>query len=63
VKITCREASRLISAGLDTDLNLSQRTALRLHLLFCDACTRLKAQFEFMRRALGAYADRDNDER
>ena len=63
MKITCREASRLISAGLDTGLSLSERTALRLHLLVCDACTRLKAQFEFMRRALAAYADRDNDER
>jgi hypothetical protein len=63
VKITCREASRLISAGLDTELGLSQRTALRLHLLVCDACTRLKSQFEFMRRALTAYADRDDDQR
>jgi hypothetical protein len=63
MKITCREASRLISAGLDAELSLSQRTALRLHLLVCDACTRLKAQFEFMRRALAAYADRDNDQR
>ena len=63
MKITCREASRLISAGLDTDLTLSQRAALRLHLLVCDACTRLKAQFEFMRRALAAYAGRNNDDR
>jgi anti-sigma factor RsiW len=63
MKLTCKEASRLISAGLDTKLSLADRTALRLHLALCDACNKLKAQFEFLRRALAAYAKSDDDER
>ena len=59
MRITCREASRLISAGLDTKLTLSQRTSLRLHLALCDTCNKLKAQFEVLRRALSTYARPD----
>ena len=67
MKLTCKEASRLISSGLDTRLSLAQRTSLRLHLALCDACNKVKMQFEFMRRALSTYsrgeADRDDERR
>jgi hypothetical protein len=63
MKLSCREASRLLSDGLDKKLSFGDRAALRLHLTLCDACTRLKSQFEFMRRALSAYADRDDEDR
>jgi hypothetical protein len=57
MKLTCREASRLLSRGLDRKLTVGQRASLRLHLTLCDACTRVKAQFEFIRRALSTYSD------
>ena len=61
MRLTCREASRLISEGLDRDLSFADRAALRLHLALCDACNKLKAQFQFLRRALSTYAsDRDD---
>jgi anti-sigma factor RsiW len=63
VKLTCKEASRLLSVGLDTKLSLADRAALRLHLALCDACNKLKAQFDFMRRALSAYTKSDHDQR
>jgi Putative zinc-finger len=63
MRITCKEASRLISAGLDTQLTLAQRTSLRLHLALCDACNKMKAQFEFLRRALSTYRNPDPDRR
>ena len=64
MRLTCREASRLISQGLDRDLTFGQRATLRMHLTFCDACTRVKAQFEFLRRALSSYsADRDDSKK
>ena len=63
MKLTCKEASRLISLGLDRELTLSQRTALRLHLMLCNACTNVKAQFEFLRRALSTYAGTTEDDR
>jgi hypothetical protein len=61
-KLTCKEASRIISGGLDRDLSVAQRAALRYHLVVCDACTQLKAQFEFMRKALAALAGRHGDQ-
>jgi hypothetical protein len=63
MRITCKEASRLISSGLDQKLSLQDRTVLRMHLAVCSACNVLKAQFEFMRRALASYSrsDRDDD--
>ena len=43
MRITCKEASRLLSLGLDHELTFGQRTALRLHLALCNACTNVKA--------------------
>ena len=65
MRLTCKEASRLISTGLDRQLNLADRTALRLHLAVCAACSTVKAQFEFMRRALSTYSwsERDGNDR
>jgi hypothetical protein len=57
MRLTCKESSRLISLGLDRELSLGQRASLRLHLAMCTACTRLKAQFEFVRGAMAAYSD------
>jgi hypothetical protein len=61
MRITCKEASRLISLGLDSKLTLGQRTALRLHLTLCDACTKVKAQFEFLRKALSTYSGSEQE--
>ena len=61
MSLDCKEASRLISAGLDRDLDLGQRTALRLHLLICTACSRVKAQFAFLHRAAPHYPGPEDD--
>jgi hypothetical protein len=63
MKLTCRDASRMLSDGLDKDLSIADRAALKLHLTLCDACTRLRSQFEFMRRAIKAYAGREDKDR
>jgi hypothetical protein len=61
MKLSCKEASRLISLGLDHKLTFGQRTALRLHLTLCDACTRVKTQFDFLRRAVASYSGTTED--
>jgi hypothetical protein len=63
MRITCKEATRLISTGLDRELGFADRVSLRLHLAVCSACNVVKSQFEFMRRALSSYSrpDRDDD--
>jgi hypothetical protein len=59
--LNCKEASRLISEGLDRDLDIGQRTALRLHLFICTACTRVKKQFAFLHGAAPQYPGMDDD--
>jgi anti-sigma factor RsiW len=62
MRINCKEASRLMSMGLDRELSFSDRAALRLHLAVCSACNVVKSQFEFMRRALATYSRPDRDD-
>ncbi len=51
----------MLSEGLDRELDLGQRTALRLHLFICTACSRVKRQLEFLRRAAGEYPGPDDN--
>ena len=50
--LSCKEASRLVSQGLDRNLGFGERIALRVHLAICDGCTNFKDQVEFLRRAV-----------
>ena len=52
IHLSCREASRLISEGMDRRLSFTEKFALRFHLGICDACTRFTRQMKFLRRAL-----------
>ena len=56
--LTCKEATRLVSQGLDRRLGLAERLALRLHLLICDGCSNFSRQVAFLRRSLSLLADR-----
>lgn len=58
-RITCQRASRLLSQRMECALPWTQRMRLRLHLLACDACTRVAGQFEAMRLALQSLRERD----
>lgn len=59
LRLSCREASRLISDGMDRRLSIAERAALRLHVGICDACTRFAAHVQFLRRALKAFPGPD----
>lgn len=60
IMLSCKDASRLMSEGLDRDLDLSQRTGLRLHLLICSACSRVKTQLAFLHRMAPQYPGDDD---
>jgi hypothetical protein len=49
---TCKEIHRLVSEGLDRDLSLVERMGLRVHLVYCDACTNFNGQMNLIRRAM-----------
>jgi hypothetical protein len=51
IKMSCKEATRVISDGLDRDLHLAERLGLRLHLFICHYCNNFSRQTQFMRRA------------
>ncbi|HYL23652.1 MAG TPA: zf-HC2 domain-containing protein [Burkholderiales bacterium] len=57
LRITCKEASRLLSQAMDQELPLWERARLRLHLAVCDACTTFSRQLRLLRRALGRLLD------
>ncbi len=59
--ISCKEASRLMSQGLDRDLGLGQRASLRLHLLICTSCSRVRKQLDFLHRAAPLYPGPEDD--
>jgi len=60
IRLSCKEASRLISQGMDRRLSFPERFAVRLHVGICDACTRFTRQVEFLRRALKAFPGPDD---
>jgi hypothetical protein len=51
-KLSCSEATRLLSVRQDRGLRFGERLSLRLHLTICDGCTAVGRQLEFLRRAL-----------
>ncbi|HXX85542.1 MAG TPA: zf-HC2 domain-containing protein [Casimicrobiaceae bacterium] len=54
--ISCKEASRLLSQMQDGGVPLGRQLAVRLHLLFCDACTRFAAQLRLLRAVMQRYS-------
>ena len=55
--LSCKEATRLVSQGLDRRLGWGERMALRVHLLICDGCANFSKQVAFLRKALARLAD------
>jgi predicted anti-sigma-YlaC factor YlaD len=50
--LSCRETTRLVSQGLDRELDRGERVALRVHFLYCLGCRRASRQMAFLRRAV-----------
>jgi putative zinc finger protein len=57
--LSCKEATRLASQGLDRRLGFGERVALRVHLAICDGCTNLSRQMAFLRKAIRRLANPD----
>ena len=53
----CRQISSLVSKGLDKKLSLSERFAVRMHLMICLGCRNFKKQTLFIRKASSNYID------
>ena len=49
--MSCRAAAQTLSAALEGDITRLQRLSLRIHLLYCRDCSRLREQLLFLRTA------------
>lgn len=58
---TCKEVSRLLSAGLDESLPVADRARLRLHLVMCNACRNVSEQMQFIRQAMKRLGSQDGE--
>ncbi len=57
--LSCKEASHLVSQGLDRRLGFAERLALRLHLAICNGCSNFSKQVAFLRKAMRRLAESD----
>ena len=57
--LTCKEASRLASDELDGKLGMCPWLALQMHLALCAGCSRVSAQYRFLRRAMSQLLEHD----
>ena len=61
LKLSCRQASALMSQAQERALGPFERFKLRLHLSVCDGCANFLKQLDFIRAAIRRF--RDNDTR
>ena len=59
--LSCKEATRLVSQGLDRELALGERIALRVHLAICAGCRNVGRQLAFLRRAIRRLPEREEE--
>ncbi len=55
--LSCKEATQLVSQGLDRRLSLVERLMLRLHLAICEGCTNFSRQMAILRKAMQRLAE------
>lgn len=50
--LSCKEATRLASQGVDRKLRFTERVRLGAHLAVCAGCTHFVRQMQFLRKAV-----------
>ena len=58
VRLSCQQASRLLSQQQDQPLAVVARLRLRLHLAYCEACSNVSRQFETLRLAMRQWREK-----
>ncbi len=49
--LNCKQATELMSRGMDRNLSLNRRISLRIHLMMCSGCRNFNKQMQFLRHA------------
>lgn len=50
--LSCKEATRLASQGLDRRLGFGERLGLWVHFVICKGCVNVSRQMRFLREAI-----------
>ena len=61
-KLKCKDVARILSDGLDAQMEPGERTRLRLHLVICEACRNVEQQFDLLRRLVRKAEPTQGDE-
>jgi len=62
-RLTCKEASVLLSRGHEQPLTTGEKFWLQLHLYICSACHNFKNNLAFMRTAFKRYLERGDQDK
>ncbi len=57
--LSCKDTAILLSQDMDGELPLGKWLGLRMHMLMCGSCARIKKQLLFLKEALGRLGDGD----
>lgn len=49
--LNCKEATELMSLGMDKKLSMGQKLSLRFHLMMCSGCRNFSKHMQFLRQA------------
>ena len=52
MNLTCKEAARMVSEGLDRGLAPEEQLRLKAHLAICRGCRSISERMAFLRRAI-----------
>jgi hypothetical protein len=58
--LNCKQATALMSQGMDKKLSVLQATSLRFHLMMCDGCRNFNKQMEFLRESIRRLPQRNS---
>lgn len=56
IKLSCEQATRLLSESQERELGTSERTLLRMHTWICTGCRTFGGQLGFIRQAMKGFA-------
>ncbi len=60
--MSCQQATRLISESQDRPLSLSEKMALKVHVMMCAGCKNFSLQLPFISQAMRAFAKGKNED-
>lgn len=61
LKLTCKDASQLMSQSYDRRLGLMEKAGLRFHLLICRSCQIANRQLDFLHQLCAQMAVKPDD--